>query len=380
MSNTPKQQLMGMMSPQQARLLDDQLREQQIQQQAGGGMFSGAVAATLRGNDMLGNVFRGRQAGVNEQANIDQRNKLQAEAEAADKLQRQRTAVKNNILIENDVKKLEAIRDGLIERNTPEAAASAKLAQDKIDKLKKEIKETGGASTAISQSGLPEDRQQILKDEVESGVTKPQDVPKRIKAMNEEVTTEAIRTSGNDLIDGYGLNPQEAEKFKKMLAGGVPLSTIVSKIEPKTDELTNQNLITMYRFFTPESVDAYKAAVEAGTKVTEMPRLVSLDKGKDGKLITGKPTTMQVASLKSAIEMMVEFSPEVEKLYKTDGWFFPEVDTKKVIGTTSQIYALANQKNISIDEAIIEYATQRNSMSAKQARLAELEAKAAGGA
>ena len=175
------------------------------------------------------------------------------------------------------------------------------------------------------------------------------------------------------------MNPQEAEKFKKMLAGGVPLSTIVSKIEPKTDELTNQNLITMYRFFTPESVDAYKAAVEAGTKVTEMPRLVSLDKGKDGKLITGKPTTMQVASLKSAIEMMVEFSPEVEKLYKTDGLIWKDVDTKKVIGTTSQIYALANQKNISIDEAIIEYATQRNSLSAKQVRLKELEAKEAGG-
>ena len=368
-----------MMSPQQARLLDDQLREQQIQQQAGGGMFSGAVAATLRGNDMLGNAFRGRQAGVNEQANIDQRNKLQAQAEAADKLQRQRTAVKNSILIENDVKKLEAIRDGLIERNTPEAAASAKLAQDKIDKLKKEIKETGGASTAISQSGLPADLQQILKDEVASGVTKPQDVPKRIKAMNEQVTTEAIRTSGNGLIDSYGLNPAEAEKFKKMLAGGVPLSTIVSKIEPKTDELTNQNLITMYRFFTPESVDAYKAAVEAGTKVTEMPRLVSLDKGKDGKLITGKPTTMQVAALKSAVEMLVEFSPEVAEFYKTDGIFFKDVDTKKVMGTTAQIYAKANQKNISIDEAIIEYANERNGLLKKQARLAELEAKAAGG-
>lgn len=368
---TPTQQLMGMMSPQQARLLDDQLREQQIQQQAGGGMFSGAVAATLRGNDMLGNAFRGRQAGVNEQANIDKRAKLIAQQEAQEKLQRERTAVNNSILIETDIKKLETIRDGLIERNTPEAAKSAKLAHEKIVKLKQELKESEGSSKIINEANLPKDVTESLIEEVTSGVTKPQDVPKRIKEANTKVAEQMERDSGIKLIDGYGLTKEQSDKYKKMLAGGVPLSTIVSKIEPKTDELTNQNLITMYRFFTAESVEAYKEAVEKGVKVAEMPQLVSLDKGKDGKLVTNKPTAMQAASLKAAIGILAETNPAVEEFYETAGIFGTSVDTKKVLGTTAQIYALANQKNISLDEAIVEYAT-------KVKRIAELEAKAGG--
>ena len=79
---TPTQQLMGMMSPQQARLLDDQLREQQIQQQAGGGLFSGAVASTLRGNDMLGNAFMGRQVGANESETVKKRKDIEEQIQA----------------------------------------------------------------------------------------------------------------------------------------------------------------------------------------------------------------------------------------------------------------------------------------------------------
>ena len=368
---TPNQQLIGMMSPQQARLLDDQLRDQQIQNQAGGGMFSGAVAATLRGNDAIANAVGGRRVGVNEQANVDKRAELMAQQEAADKLQRERTAVNNNILVETDIKKLESIRDRLVERNTPEAAKSAKLAHDKIIKLKKELTESSGSSDLINKTDLPKDIKESLIAEVTNGITKPQDVPKRIKESNEKVSKQMERDSGIKLIDGYKLPEEQSAKYKKMLDGGVPLATIISKIEPKTDELTNQNLITMYRFFTPESVDAYKAAVEKGVKVTAMPKLVSLKTDKDGRIITNKPTAMQAASLKAAIGILAETNTAVEDFYQTAGIFGGDIDTQKVLGTTAQIYALANQKNISLDEAIVEYAT-------KTARMAELQAKAGG--
>lgn len=95
---TPTQQLMGMMSPQQARLLDDQLREKQIQQQAGGGMFSGAVAATLRGNDMLGNTFMGRQAGANELKNIQDRQELEEQKSKKTNVRARGVAELNNII------------------------------------------------------------------------------------------------------------------------------------------------------------------------------------------------------------------------------------------------------------------------------------------
>jgi hypothetical protein len=368
---TPNQQLMGMMSPQQARLLDDQLREQQIQNQSGGGMFSGAVAATLRGNDAISNAFSGRRAGVNEQANTDKRSSLMAKQEAEEKLQRERTAVNNNILVETDIKKLESIRDRLVERNTPEAAKSAKLAHDKIIKLKKELKESDGSSKLINDSFLPKAIMDSLLEEVASGVTKPQDVPKRIKESNEKVSKQMKIDSGIKLIESYGLTEADSEKYKNMLGGGVTLSDIVSQLEPKTDELTNQNLITMYRFFTPESVDAYKEAVEKGVKVTAMPKLVSLKTGDDGKLITNKPTAMQAASLKAAIGILAETNPAVEDFYQTAGIFGNNVDTQKVLGTTAQVYALANQKNITLDQAIVEYST-------KMKRIAELQAKAGG--
>lgn len=377
--STPNQQLLGMMSPDQARLLDAQLREQQIQSQAGGGLFSGAVAATLRGNDAIANAVRGRQVGANEQQNTEKRAALKAqqaaleakqaaEQKTADELQRE----SNSILVERDIKKLEAIRDRLIERNTPEAAKSAKLAHEKIIRLRQELKESGGSSSLINKSGLPDTMKQSLIEEVTSGVTKPQDVPKRIAESNTKVAEQMERDSGINLIDGYGLSEAEAAKYKGMLDGGVPLSTIVSKIEPKTDELTNQNLITMYRFFTPESVDAYKEAVESGTKVTQMPKLVSLAKGQDGKIITGKPTITQAIALQATIEILADNIPVVEEYYETAGLFGTNVDKSKVIGTTAQIYALANSENISLEEAIIKYVNQAQ-------RLAELEAKAQAG-
>jgi len=70
---TPNEQLLGMMNPQQARLLDQQMREQEIQQQSqGAGTSAGLMASALRTQDAIGNLGRslfGGQApqGLNEQ-------------------------------------------------------------------------------------------------------------------------------------------------------------------------------------------------------------------------------------------------------------------------------------------------------------------------
>lgn len=378
-SPTNSEQLRSMLGLQQGSLLDQQMREQQIQQQAsGGGLFSGAVGATLRGNDAIGNSFRGRQVGVNEKI-AEQENQIRQQ-EAA--VVRERTALENGIVTTDDVTKLEKIRDALVQRGTPEAAASAKLAQAKIEKLKQKSKKSTGAGKLITASGLPQAVQDTLNEEVSSGVTTPENIPARIKAMNLKVSDQLERSSAETLINSYGLTEKDATKFKTMLKSGVPVTDVISKIEPKTDELTLQNLITMYRFYTPESVDEYKAAVAAGKKVADMPRLVSLAKANDGKIVTTKPTAFQAATLKSAIEVLGDVNPEVQEFFEKESWFTSGVDTKKVLAATAQIYALANARHISIDDAVVEYMkTRGGGLTAEQeARLAELENKSTGGA
>lgn len=378
-SPTNSEQLRSMLGLQQGSLLDQQMREQQIQNKAsGGGLFAGAVGATLRGNDAIRNSFQGRTVGVNEKI-AQQENQIRQQ-EAA--VVRERTALENGIVTTDNVAQLEKIRDALVQRGTPEAAAAAKLAQAKIEKLKQKSEKTTGASKLITASGLPQKVQDTLNEEVSSGVTDPKDIPSRIKAMNLKVSAELERSSAETLINSYGLTEKDATKFKTMLKSGVSVTDVISKIEPNTDELTLQNLITMYRFYTPESVDAYKTAVAEGKKVTDMPRLVSLAKANDGKLITGKPTAMQAGALKSTIEMLGKFNPEVEKFFEKESWFFSGVDTTKVLGATAQIYAIANADHISIEDAILKYMEKRGGgLNAEQeARMAELEAKSTGGA
>lgn len=95
--STPNQQLLGMMNPQQARLLDEQLREKQIQSQAGGGLFSGAVAATLRGNDAIAGAIQGRRAGANELEAVRQQQIAQEQKGIAEQEEGMKRSVQNVI-------------------------------------------------------------------------------------------------------------------------------------------------------------------------------------------------------------------------------------------------------------------------------------------
>lgn len=66
---TPNEQLLSMLDPQQARLLDQQMRNQQIQQQSqGAGMLSGLVQAGLMGANTIQGAFSGTPAGIYEQS------------------------------------------------------------------------------------------------------------------------------------------------------------------------------------------------------------------------------------------------------------------------------------------------------------------------
>lgn len=68
---TPNQQLLSMLDPQQARLLDQQMRDQQVAQRAqGGGMLSGIVQAYTGMGDLAQRALGSSPVGVNQQAAI----------------------------------------------------------------------------------------------------------------------------------------------------------------------------------------------------------------------------------------------------------------------------------------------------------------------
>jgi hypothetical protein len=133
---TAEQQLLGMMSPQQARLLDQQLAEKQIQTQAGNGLFSGAVASTLRGNQALGQAITGqRPVGINEQALMDKKKKL----EALQKQEEQFNTEIGSALASTDITKLTDIRDKMIAKNTTKSLAAAQKIDEKITSIKEAL-------------------------------------------------------------------------------------------------------------------------------------------------------------------------------------------------------------------------------------------------
>ena len=66
---TPNEQLLSMLDPQQARLLDQQMRDQQVAQRSqGGGMLSGVVQAYTGMGDLAQRALGASPAGVNELA------------------------------------------------------------------------------------------------------------------------------------------------------------------------------------------------------------------------------------------------------------------------------------------------------------------------
>ena len=142
-------------------LLDRQAREQQIQQQSSRSPapFQGMMAQARRTADTLQNAGRA----IAGQAPPKGAYQMQAERVAQEKAKAQQAQAASvqtggQILTGTDVSKLEAIRDNLLNKNTPEALAMAKQAQTKIDSLNQAAAVVEGKQKEI------ENRKSVLRD------------------------------------------------------------------------------------------------------------------------------------------------------------------------------------------------------------------------
>lgn len=175
------EQLLGMMNPQQARLLDQQMREQQIQQQArGAGTAEGLMAAALRTQDSIGNFGRsllGREApmGLNEQMAIQAQKAAKAKqaAEAQENQQKlaQKQAGIGAIAQAVNASELSSKEKAVLIQQAATGNLTAEQVFERLDKTKEaskpeqgEWKSVGGGSNTIYNSLTAETKQIPAED------------------------------------------------------------------------------------------------------------------------------------------------------------------------------------------------------------------------
>lgn len=142
--------LLSQMNPEQARLLDQQLRNKQIQQQAqGAGLFSGAVQAGLMGANTIRGAFGGMPEGVNETAAKARAAKEKEKKTKMEALQKKITGASDEDLmrlsrgvIASDPAAAKLIRDELsFRRQTKQFGTAAEINELELKNLRSKMKE-----------------------------------------------------------------------------------------------------------------------------------------------------------------------------------------------------------------------------------------------
>ena len=156
---TAKETLMGMMSPQQARLLDNQMRQKEIAQRSqGAGMLSGLVQAyTGMADTVQGAAGIQRPMGANEQQAMAYQKKLEAQKQKQDKEVGLKRSVANVMTAQFQGNPVEVInkRIELLNRMTaqnPYAVEGIKELEKRREELaitEAELKKTGAQTKEI---------------------------------------------------------------------------------------------------------------------------------------------------------------------------------------------------------------------------------------
>ena len=142
---TAQEQLMGMLNPQTARLLDNQMRQKQVAQRSqGAGMLSGLTQAYTGMADAVTGAAGFTPMGANEQQAIQ----ANLKTEQNKTLQASITSEVGKAIKSFDLKELALSRDNLLAVNTQAATSAAQKVQDKINKLTKKQEDIGKLATS----------------------------------------------------------------------------------------------------------------------------------------------------------------------------------------------------------------------------------------
>ena len=388
MAQDANSQLLNMLSPQEGKLLDDQLRRRQLQEGVtnyGGdamGRFLTAASGAQRASEgfgMLGErLIGGRQKGANEVKAERQQDIIQqriAKEEADKAAEKDNLADSNTILTTRSLKALEGIRDKAIAKNTTQSSIVAQQAQKKIEGLQAQIKELGitektvdTALDIVAASDLPEPLISQISDEVTNGLTKPQDINGRIKEALAPIKKAKSVETAIQSLDGFNLTEQEQNNYTNYLKGGGSLTTLMQKLIPTTESLTVDRLSQMYRFFTSESVDNFKKAFADGTRGADLPALKEQDSERKVNVSSVTPTMLNTFT--SLVNENFE-DPNVKAVFTDSGFFSEDPDKNKIKGYVADVYTYANKKQLLPSQALVEWSQIRNSGGEASAKVSE---------
>lgn len=395
---TAKEQLLSMMNPQQARLLDQQMRGQQVAQRSqGAGMLSGLVQAYTGMGDVAQRAAGITPMGRNEQMAREQRGLLESQAKTEQAISQATSASVG----ETDIDKLGKLRDSLLAMNKQAATKQAQAIQKRIETLEKQNEEAGKTTAMVTagnglidKSNLTDEQKEKTKVLFANNFLSPKELNAHIESLENKNLEQGQIQEVSSQISTLGLEPQTVSLLQSSLDnGGKPSSVINKAIELAAKKNKPVSITTgdmsFYGQFTSDSVDDYlKWKTDGGKGVP--PKLVDLpDKPKAAKSpVTASNVTAD--HLKSVITLIAEEDPVVSKFFVDEGgWFSSDsVNKDKLKAYASDILTLRRDKNLSMTEAVKQFVSSQateaplpSELEDLDAELAELDAqiKAAGG-
>lgn len=395
---TAKEQLLSMMNPQQARLLDQQMRGQQVAQRSqGAGMLSGLVQAYTGMGDTLQRAAGITPMGRNEQMAREQKGLLESQAKTEQAISQATSASVG----ETDIDKLGKLRDSLLAMNKQAATKQAQVIQKRIETLEKQNEEAGKTTAMVTagnglidKSNLTDEQKEKTKFLFANNFLSQKELNAHIESLENKNLEQGQIKEVSSQISTLGLEPQTVSLLQSSLDnGGKPSSVINKAIELAAKKNKPVNITTgdmsFYGQFTTSSVDDYlKWKTDGGKGVP--PKLVDLpDKPKAAKSpVTASNVTAD--HLKSVITLIAEEDPVVSKFFVDEGgWFSSDsVNKDKLKAYASDILTLRRDKNLSMTEAVKQFVSSQateaplpSELEDLDAELAELDAqiKAAGG-
>ena len=359
---TAQEQLMGMLNPQTARLLDNQMRQKQVAQRSqGAGMLSGLTQAYTGMADAVTGAAGFTPMGANEQQAIQ----ANLKTEQNKTLQASITSEVGKAIKSSDLKELAISRDNLLATGTQAATSAAQKVQDKIDRLTKKQEDTGkldnktsAALDIVNKSKLSEEQKQQINNEVTTGITKAENINERIKNAEESTAKDNALASGIAALSHYDLSEDEIKAYTGALKSGASFTTILQKVIPTKERLTVERLSQMHRFFTPTSVDAFKEAFSKGKRGVALPALVEQDS--ERKVNVSSISKSMLINFDALVNENFDEYPDVKAVFTSAGWGGNSVDTNKIKAYVADVYTYANKNNLLPREALIEWATEQN--------------------
>jgi hypothetical protein len=358
---TAKEQLLKMMSPNQARLLDQQMRDQQVAQRSqGAGMLSGLVQAYTGMSDIAQRAGGIMPMGAYEAQAIKQQKIL-------DETTKQESLISNAARVaikSSDVNELQKERDNLLSEGSQAAVSLAQKIQNKIDGLNKTRQQMGviegkveTALDIVAKSNLPEEIKYQIDEEISSGITKPEDVNKRIKEANDVVVKGNKVQSGIEALSSLGLSQEDKVKYTKYLQAGGSITTLFQEFLPNQENLSVDRLSQMYRFFTSESVEKFKDAFRDGKRGADLPALE--EQNSERKVNVASVSKSMRMDFESLVNEYFD-DPNVKAVFTDAGIFIEDPDSEKIRAYVADVYTYANRNQILPSEALLRWSAEKN--------------------